>query len=260
MKLQRSLPRAVRRHQPRRLLRRPVIPRGELRVQRQADRHRRGGHQGAQGHRPQRRQRPRGHLTRARRWRCRAAPRTGCSLAPARCPRTCGSTPDGKRFLVADMLRNGVWVIDAPHPQGRAVHPHRHGRARDLPLPGRPPGLRLQPRRRAASPCSTRHPRDQRPCGRSRAAARRTWAASPPTAPSCGSPVATTPWSTSSTPRPGKVTHKIHVDARPARPVRLAAAGPVQPRPHRQHALTRPGLLHDAPAASGRGRDEARAR
>ncbi|MDQ5841196.1 MAG: hypothetical protein M3537_08665 [Chloroflexota bacterium] len=53
--------------EPRRLLRRPDLPGGQLRVQRQASRHRSPGHQGDQGHQPQqhqdcpRHQRPSGH-------------------------------------------------------------------------------------------------------------------------------------------------------------------------------------------------------
>ena len=56
--------------------------------------------------------------------------------------------PDGTHFLVADMLRNGVWVINARDDGGRPLRAHREGRARHLPLPRRRLRLRQQPRRR----------------------------------------------------------------------------------------------------------------
>ena len=45
--------------------------------------------------------------------------------------------PDGRSFLVADMLRNGLWVIDATTFTVRRFVPTGRGRARDLPGPRR---------------------------------------------------------------------------------------------------------------------------
>ncbi len=56
-------------------------------------------------------------------------------------------TPDGRYFLAADMLRNGVWVIDAKTNACRALHPHRRWRPRHLPVQGCDTDLHLQPRR-----------------------------------------------------------------------------------------------------------------
>ena len=63
----------------------------------------------------------------------------------ARCPRTCGSRPDGSKFYVADMMSDGVWIVDGNDDDGHRPHRHRRRRPRDLP----------ESRRHAACTCPT---------------------------------------------------------------------------------------------------------
>ena len=76
-----------------------------------------------------------------------AGPAHELARAPRAMPQDVRLTPDGRIFLVADMLRNGVWVIDAATFRSRGFVHTGQGRARHLPLPRRVGDLRLQPRR-----------------------------------------------------------------------------------------------------------------
>ena len=73
-------------------------------------------------------------------------PRSNLVPGASAMPQDVRLTPDGTRFLVADMLRNGIWVINASHPADRALHPHRQGCSRHLPRPRGQADLRQQPR------------------------------------------------------------------------------------------------------------------
>ncbi len=133
-------------------------------------------------------------------------------------------SPDGKVFFVADMLADGVFVVDGDSFHQGGLHPDRDRHARPLPEPRRHQALRRRTaartrstaRRtgRAASASSTLPPARSRRPGRSPAAAAPTWAMSAPTANSCGCPAATTTSSTTSTPTTGAVT-KIPVGIEP---------------------------------------------
>ena len=83
-----------------------------LRVQRQAPGHRPQRHQDPHGDQPQRRRTPPAPPPR-----CEAmhmhGPQAGLRPGASAMPQDVRLTPDGTRFLAADMLRNGVWVIDA---------------------------------------------------------------------------------------------------------------------------------------------------
>ena len=56
-------------------------------------------------------------------------------------------SPDGRVFYVADMMANGVWLVDAKSFKANRVHPHRRRRARPLRQPRFQGPLRLQPKR-----------------------------------------------------------------------------------------------------------------
>jgi YVTN family beta-propeller protein len=121
-------------------------------------------------------------------------PKSGLTPGASAMPQDVRLTPDGTRFLVADMLRNGIWVINASTqkverfiPTGKGAHgiyPDREGRR----VPSR-----SWTRRRWPSPRPGRSPAEGRP----------TWVESLRMARSYGSRDATTQRSTSSTPRPG---------------------------------------------------------
>ena len=130
------------------------------------------------------------------------------------CRRTSASRPTAATFYVADMMADGVFVIDGasfkeigfiktgkgthglyPSRDGKKlyvanrgsnkIHGAAHGHGQRL-------GARLRDRARSTSP------------GRSRAAAAPTWATSAPTASGSGSRAATTTSSTRSTPPPAR--------------------------------------------------------
>ena len=75
-------------------------------------------------------------------------PRTELAKGATAMPQDVRLTPDGRWFMVADMLRNGVWFIDAHTFRVRPLRADRDGRPRHLPLARRGSALRLQPRRR----------------------------------------------------------------------------------------------------------------
>ena len=146
-------------------------------------------------------------------------------------------SPDGRTLYTADQLAGGLWeispdtfrVVGFLHTGAGAhgLYPSRN--ARFMYVSNRYAGtisrrqLSHSPRRRhlAAARC--------RPAP--------TWAASRPTGAPCGSAGATTPSSTPSTPDrapPGRDPGRRGAP----RPVRVAPAGPVLARSHRDHALT----------------------
>ena len=104
-------------------------------------------------------------------------------------------SPDGRTFLVADMMRGGLWEVDADDVPGQRVPAHRAG-AHGI-YPSRD-GRDLYVSNRGAGSISVVDAATLRVgrCGSSPAAARPTWAASRPTAGSSGSPAATTASST----------------------------------------------------------------
>jgi DNA-binding beta-propeller fold protein YncE len=67
-------------------------------------------------------------------------PKSGLTPGASAMPQDVRLTPDGTRFLVADMLRNGSLGHQRQDPEGRAVHPHRHGRPWHLSGPRRAGG------------------------------------------------------------------------------------------------------------------------
>ena len=71
-------------------------------------------------------------------------------------------SPDGKRFYVADMMADGVHVVDGETLQADRLHRHRRRRARPVPEPRRQEALRRQPRQQ----------QDPRQAGAARAASR----------------------------------------------------------------------------------------
>ena len=111
-------------------------------------------------------------------------------------PQDIRSSPDGSIFFVADMLADGVHLIDTRPVQVRGLHSDRDGRPLAVPQPRRQEALRRQPRvaQHAGEParsrgrcrCSTSPRGRSRPTGRSPAAAARTWATSAPTERRCG--------------------------------------------------------------------------
>ena len=71
----------------------------------------------------------------------------GCAPGASAMPQDVRLTPDGRYFLAADMLRNGVWVIDAATLKVRPL-PATPAWAPTASTPrGTPAALRLQPRR-----------------------------------------------------------------------------------------------------------------
>ena len=158
---------------------------------------------------------------------------------PAPMPQDVKLSPDGRVFYVADMMRGGVWVIDARrlrvlrlHPTGAGAHglyPSRD--ARDLYVTNRATGT--------ISRRSTSRPRGSSPRGGSPAAAAPTWAACPPTAGAVAvGPLRRRGLRDRHRDRP--LLARIPVGARPARPVRVAAAGPLLARPHRHPPVAAP--------------------
>ena len=179
--------------------------------------------------RPHDRRRP---AARARRADDRAAP-------PARCRRTSSSRPTGARSTSPTWRPAASGSIDAhrlrvdrlparPGAGAHGLYPSRD--SRDLYVSNRGEGT--------ISVISFRTRRAGRASGASRAAARRTWAASRPTAACSGSRgrydgevyAISHPDRAPAAPHPGR--------PRPARDVRLAAARPLLDRPHRHPALT----------------------
>ena len=210
--------------------------RRQLRVQRPAARRRRAAPPSREGHRPQ------PHEDAGR-----DAPERPMSMGG---PRT--SSPPGASAMPQDVRLDPrrPMVPGRRHAAQRRVG---HRRARPsrtttsstpawAPTASTPPGTPP----RSSSPTATRARvsvldaatlTDRRRRGSSPAAAPPTWAASPPTAPSCGCPGATTRASTSSTPR--RSPHRADPRRRgPPRAARLAPARPFLARPHREHAMT----------------------
>ena len=116
-------------------------------------------------------------------------------------------SPDGKTFYVADMMADGVYVVDGDAfkqigfiPTGIGTHglyPSRDGNK--LYVANRGIDTRSAARRGGKGSVSViDFATEQGRCrpGRSRAAAAPTWATSAPTARRCGCPAATTTWST----------------------------------------------------------------
>ncbi len=146
-------------------------------------------------------------------------------------------SPDGRTFYVADMMADGVWLIDARRlrqrgfrPTGRGAHglyPSRDAAACSCPTAAR-----------ARSACSRSAPAGRSPSGAFPAAARPTWAACRPTAACCGSPAATTASSTASARAPDACcAASAWAAGRTA--VRVAPARPLLDRPHRHPPLRR---------------------
>ena len=86
----------------------------------------RDGHQGAQGHRPQRRQDAGRHVTR-RGHGMPAAPRTACARAPARCRRTSGSPPTAAPSWWPTCCATASGSSTRTTFKVDRVHPHRLG-------------------------------------------------------------------------------------------------------------------------------------
>lgn len=99
------------RGEPRRLLGRPALPPGQLRVQRAPARRRRGCYLGPQGARPQRHPDPWSHYAGAQARRM-PGPKAQIAASASAMPQDVRLSPDGRFFMVADMLRNGVWFVD----------------------------------------------------------------------------------------------------------------------------------------------------
>ena len=126
------------------------------------------------------------------------------ALRPGAMPQDVKLSPDGRTFYVADMaMSNGVWLIDAHtlrkirfQPTGTGAHglyPSRDSKV-----------LFVSNRERGLDHAHlVRHAAPDREVAPARTAARRTWAASRPTAACCGSAAATTPRSTRSRRPPG---------------------------------------------------------
>ena len=129
---------------------------------------------------------------------CRRRPSSAARSAPrAACRRTSASRPTARLFYVADMLADGVHVVDGDVVQADRLHPDRHRRARPL---SRAATARSSTSPTAAPTRSTaraarqgqrvgdrlRHQQGRRRPGRSPAAAAPTWATSAPTASTCG--------------------------------------------------------------------------
>ena len=166
----------------------------------------------------------------------------------AGCRRTSASRPTAATFYVADMMADGVFVDRRRELQGDRLHQDRQGHARPLPEPRRQEALRRQPRleqdprrgerARAASRCSTSRP----------ARSTSTWPIPGGGSPDMGNVSADGKqlWLSG---RYDNVVYAIDTTSgevqdhpgrqRAARPHRVAAAGPLLARPHRQHALKR---------------------
>ena len=131
-------------------------------------------------------------------------------------PQDIRASPDGKIFFVADMMADGVHVVDGETFQADRLHRDRQGNARALSQPRREEALRRQSRleqdswrrrtARAAYRSSISRRARSRPTGRFQAAAAPTWATSAPTARRCGFRAATTTSSTRSTRGPARCT------------------------------------------------------
>ena len=156
---------------------------------------------------------------------CPTRPAPARSAPPPGMPQDIRISPDGKRFYVADMMADGVHVIDGETLQADRLHRHRRRRSRPVPQPRRQEALRRQPRqqrdpRQAGGPGQRlgdrlRQRQGARRPGRSRAAAAPTWAMSAPTASTSGSRAASTTSSTAIETTPGavdkiKVGHEPH--------------------------------------------------
>ena len=88
----------------------------------------------------------------------RAADRPGARSARREgMPQDVRISPDGKRFYVADMMADGVHVVDGATFNSR-LHPRRHRHARPVPEPRRQEALRRQPRHRNESTASRNGP------------------------------------------------------------------------------------------------------
>ena len=126
-------------------------------------------------------------------------PRSSLRPGASAMPQDVRLTPDGARFLVADMLRNGIWVINAGSRRverfistGKGAHgiyPDRLGKR--IFISNRDAGsISVLDASSLAITATWKIP----------GGGRQTWVGSPPTARSCGSRVAITARSTCSTP------------------------------------------------------------
>ena len=144
-------------------------------------------------------------------------------------------SPDGRVFYVADMMSNGVWKVDGRRlrvtgfiPTGRGAHglyPSRD--ARDLYVSNRGAGtvsvISFATRKVVAT---WRIPGGSPDMGGVSADGKTLWLSGRYD----GEVYAIDT-------RTGRLMRRIAVGRRPARPRRLAAAGPLLARPHRDHAL-----------------------
>ena len=124
-------------------------------------------------------------------------------------------SPDGKTWYIADMRRNGMWVLDGDKftkptllPTGKGAHGLYVSRdSKEMYVTNRGEGT--------ISLFDFATQQTRREVGAARTAAAPTWAASPPTARCCGCPAATTAWSTRSTPPPASELARIPVGRGP---------------------------------------------
>ena len=131
-------------------------------------------------------------------------------LTPGHMPQDIRVAPDGKAFFVADLIGDGLVVIDGDSSGRPASSPRASARTAFIPAatarssmsPTAAPTI-SPARETAGAACrwSTSPPARSSPTGPFRAAAARTWATSAPTANGCGCRAATTASSTPSTPR-----------------------------------------------------------
>ena len=124
-------------------------------------------------------------------------------------------SPDGRVFYVADMHAGGLWEIDGDRLQETGFLPTGRRRARPLPEPRRRLLYVTNRRRGIDLGDQLRAPARSSRSGGSRAAAARTWAASPPTARCSGSRAATTRVVYAISTRNGRLLAKIPVGAGP---------------------------------------------
>lgn len=136
-------------------------------------------------------------------YRIPGSPKNGLMPGANAMPQDVRLTPDGSYFLAADMLRNGVWVIDAK--TTRVARFIRTGVGAHGIYPSRDATRIFISNRDEGSVTVLRRPRwgqwQRGPCPAGR---RPTWEGSAPTARSCGSAAAPAPSCTSWTQPPGR--------------------------------------------------------
>ena len=186
-------------------------------------------------------------LRRAAQGRHRAETVVGAAAAAAptaRCRRTSRSRPDGRTFYVADMMANGVWVLDgdtlrrvrrscpparAPTACTSAATPTRC----TSPTAARAPSPCFDFADRTSSSRSGSMPGGGSPdMGGVSADGKVLWLSGPLQRARC----------TRSTPRTGRPARPDPGRRRAARPARLSAAGPLLARPHRHLPLSDGGI------------------